>query len=585
MKKRAQSPDAFTYTILFRGFSLNSKLPNAVSKAVALYHNMSSLGARVEPSIIHTNAVLQVCARGNDLTSLWSIVNVMPEEGPNAANHVTFTTIFNAIRASIDLSPDIRDPKTGRSMASEESIVQSRQLWADVVKRWRNGDLIIDENLVCAMGRLLLIGSRPQDWDDTFSLVEQTMNIRRELPSLRSGETGFENDKWEPPLLGNRERKAVAESEIDAGREYSHISQHNTSSMGYAQPSNKTVSLIMEACEKMAVKRAAAHYWALLTRKEGYGITPDSANCHTYLRIMRTARASAEAVKFIREEMAHLAPEHKTYRIAMSTCVRNVLSPNVMTEAGELMDLMSSRSRDLDIKSCCMWMELGLSRPDGNDTLVAVERLGPQMINLKTAFERAAERGDELEKEAVLKLMRLMVGGINRILQLNVAREEAREEYQLRMNKLSALITRFTGAKKPMTPESISALRKEKKLARKASQEKRVRTRSKITMNMDSNQRTTAEQEQSGSNEEAPPKEPFKFQFPSPDTSSDGGPFQIRYGPHKFIAKRKDSPPSVLSFGVKGSLKHRGALKNGVARERGASRTNAAGRTRRVARF
>jgi hypothetical protein len=585
MKKRAQFPDAFTYTILFRGFSHNSKLPSAVSKAVALYHNMSSLGARIEPSIIHTNAVLQVCARGNDLTSLWSIVNVMPDAGPNAANNVTFTTIFNAMKASIDLSPDIRDPKTGRSMASEESIVQSRQLWDDVVKRWRNGDLIIDEDLVCAMGRLLLIGSRPQDWDDTFSLVEQTMNVKRKAPSLRNRKPGQGADEWEPPLLGNRERKAVVEHDPDAGREYSHISLHNTASLGYARPSNKTLSLIMEACEKMAVKRAASQYWELFTSHDGYGITPDSANCHTYLRIMRTARASAEAVKFIREEMAHLAPEHKTFRIAMSTCVRNVLSPNVMLEAGELMDLMARRSRDLDIKSCCMWMELGLSRPDGKDTLVAVERLGPQMINLKLVFERAAESGDGTQQEALLKLMRLMVGGINRVLQLNVVREKESEDFQLRSSKLSALITKFTGAKKPISPEFVGALRKTKKLARKASQEKRVRTRNKITENMDSNRNPRTEEVQQASKVEVPRKEVFKFQFPTPDTSDKGGPFQIRYGPHKFIAKRKELPSSVSSFGVKGSLTHRGPLRNGAGGGKSAGRTNAAGRTRRVARF
>lgn len=61
-----------------------------------------------------------------------------------------------------------------------------RKLWGDVVGRWRKGDLIVDQPLVCAMGRLLLLGSRRSRWEDVFALVEQTMNIPRWKPGTES---------------------------------------------------------------------------------------------------------------------------------------------------------------------------------------------------------------------------------------------------------------------------------------------------------------------------------------------------------------------------------------------------------------
>ena len=62
MKKRAQIPNAKTYTIIFRGCaqSLHPKL--AVSEATRIYNFMLNLGS-LKPNTIHMNAVLEVCAR------------------------------------------------------------------------------------------------------------------------------------------------------------------------------------------------------------------------------------------------------------------------------------------------------------------------------------------------------------------------------------------------------------------------------------------------------------------------------------------------------------------------------------------
>jgi hypothetical protein len=494
MKKRAQRPDAYTFSILLNGLARSTaKVPTAVAKALSLYHGMSGPASQIPPNIIHTNAALSVCARANDMDALWSIANSIPETGPNTADKVTFTTIFNALKADAGAGSYL-DAKTRRPIASPATIIQARQLWGGIVTRWRSGDIIMDENLACAMGRLLLIGGRPQDWDDVLSLVEQTTGIRRRAPTLRSGRKRDEDDaELSPSVVGNIPRKAIDEYEPDAGSEFAPVVHNRStndrsmiskstrgSSLMFATPSNKTLSLVMESCEKMELKKAATKYWECFTSQNGLRINPDPANCHTYLRIMRVAKSSNEAVEFLRTAMKHIPPQAKTYRIAMSTCVRNMLSRNVMTEAADLMDMMTNRLGRLDLTTCCMWMEIGLTSPHGKDTLVAVERLGPQQINLPRIYKE----GDKYVKWVVLKLLRLMSSGINRILDQDLVRAERREEMVARMRKIDGYITRWTEeANVPLSREEVLVVREKKKLKRYAKIEQRERIRSKILAN------------------------------------------------------------------------------------------------------
>jgi hypothetical protein len=184
MKKRAQFPDSYTYTIILRGLSINAHLSGVLSKALSVYHSLSAPNSRVEPSIIHTNAALRVCARALDMDALWGIAGKIPESGPQAANATTYLTIINAVRQNLLLDPPKGETAEETAERRERGIVEGRRLWEGIVARWRNADLKIDEELVCGMGRLLLIGSRPRDWDDVLSLLEQTMDIPRLVPRL-----------------------------------------------------------------------------------------------------------------------------------------------------------------------------------------------------------------------------------------------------------------------------------------------------------------------------------------------------------------------------------------------------------------
>src|SRR5271167_2783318 len=98
MKKRGQKPDGHTYTILFRGMAEFTHYPQTLSKALSIYHSMDAENSPVQPNVIHTNAILKVCSRANDMDALFGIVAKLRRKGLRAPNNLTFTTILNAIR-------------------------------------------------------------------------------------------------------------------------------------------------------------------------------------------------------------------------------------------------------------------------------------------------------------------------------------------------------------------------------------------------------------------------------------------------------------------------------------------------------
>lgn len=182
MKKRAQQPDSHTYTIIFRGCALHRNPTQALAKAMSIYHSMFAQNSLVKPNTIHMNAMLKMCAKAQDIDALFGIAAQMPETGLRAPNNLSYTTIFNALRMYTT-----NDQRSNLTPAQKEHnrqkvILDARRMWSDITNSWRKGAIWVDEELVCAMGRILLMGGE-RDWDDVFSLLEQTMNIPRQFPS------------------------------------------------------------------------------------------------------------------------------------------------------------------------------------------------------------------------------------------------------------------------------------------------------------------------------------------------------------------------------------------------------------------
>lgn len=447
MKKRGQFPDSYSYVIILRGLANPPVHSATVGKALSVYHSLASPNSRVVQSIIHTNAALKVCSRAHDMDSLWGIASRIPERGPGAADNFTFTTILNAIRENALLESGPRQDADHIAAQRERAVVEGRRIWGDIVGKWRAGSLIVDEELVCSMGRLLLIGMRPRDWDDVLSLIEQTMDIPRLAAKL-----GTQARKAEH-LSIPRDLKDAMESEEDGEHlvgEFDRdlVRSKRGGSAAFVRPGNNTLSLLVEACIKMVSPKVADQYWQLLTAKDGHGLSPDLDNLHMYLRLLRQSRGSARAVEALRNEVVdkNLTPLRKTFRIAMSTCVRDKNNRNVMKNAAAILDMMESNISELDAKTLVMYLDLAISSGSGPVISEAIWRLGPHVQNLKSQLSYGLDgsrgRTNEADADETLLLFRTIVGAIDHLLNKSMVPKEDHTAWAQRRSKLAAYLTR-----------------------------------------------------------------------------------------------------------------------------------------------
>ncbi|KAI4130523.1 MAG: hypothetical protein LQ347_003335, partial [Umbilicaria vellea] len=417
------------------------------------------------------------------MDALYGVAARLPTHGAGAADNLTFTIILNAVRHAAWIFDGSKISETSEDTAKRRhrAAMEGRRMWDDVIRRWRKGDIWIDEELVCAMGRLLLISRHPQDLDAVLSLVEQTMAIPRAIPLLNTperrsvapvparlfqkssrrprepglnksvmeeeqeeDEDGYEEEQQEKGLdkVGEEQLKEEA---VEDGSEYNedktdniHLHQtdqpdqppqldetlesfgastidptlnsspvisdseftpvdishaqvfspqtRRTQPVTYVRPGNNTLSLLVDACVGMYADRAAQDYWGRLTAAVpdgGFGIQPDAENYFMYLRLLRLQRASRLAIELLEEKLgsanAHVDKSGmlvlgpitskygsdlavpKTFRIAMSACVRCRTDPHALGHAMRLLRLMQARLPEPDPVVLRMYLDVAAS--------------------------------------------------------------------------------------------------------------------------------------------------------------------------------------------------------------------------------
>ncbi|KAH8821610.1 hypothetical protein F5884DRAFT_716720 [Xylogone sp. PMI_703] len=480
MKKRAQQPDSHTYTIIFRGCAVHPNSAQALAKAMSIYHSMFAQNSAVKPNTIHMNAMLKMCAKAQDMDALFGVAAQMPEIGLRAPNNLSYTTIFNALRLHTindqrsDLTPSQKE------LNCRKVILDSRRMWSDITKLWHKGEIWIDEELVCAMGRILLMGDR-RDWDDIFSLLEQTMNIPRQFPRQEHAmppgvETASQMQKSlsgdvlpYPPETVN-ELAAVQEDHSSISiDEFSSSnlpkSQSNTS-VAYAKPGQNTISLAIDALLKLRFKSYADQYWDIFINQ--YKIKSDAENFHAYLRILRISRASSQAVEIL-EKMDLDEMKPKTFRIAMSTCERDKNNPNAFANAGKILDFMERALEVPDINTLIAYLRVAISAAtkaekstpqgqldltkyaQGTQILRAVQRVNPFFVNLKSyaSFGDPAKLGSRLPianaefVDSFQQLIRKIISSIDLLMNKGLVQQNLHKGLDTERRKLTAFVTRF----------------------------------------------------------------------------------------------------------------------------------------------
>ncbi|KAL8939773.1 MAG: hypothetical protein Q9216_003160 [Gyalolechia sp. 2 TL-2023] len=456
MKKRAQPPDAQTYTLLLRGLSWHPHPQESLPRALKIYHSMYAHNCPVQPNIIHTNAALKVCALAKDMDALWGVAAKLPTRGSGAADNLTFTILLNAIR-TVAWQADEALPDEGpveKSLRRQRAVLQGRRLWEEIIPRWRAGDVWIDEQLVCAMGRLLLLGSTERDHDDVLSLAEQVMAIPRQKQRLPGFEQPPDTGEQRPTgsaAIDSEESSTSVNAEInedsikadektwslreeDASSQpqsqpvptltpglanvFRHRPISNTPSISNARPGRNTLSLILDACIRLHAIKPAQAYWGHLTDPSGsYKILPDSENYHMYLRLLRVQRASKLALALLRDMhsgdlkgMKMIQP--KTFRIAMSCCVRDKMNANVLFHAQGVLDVMYKSFEQPDVKTCEMYLELvsAVAKRDFRSSISALRTLEPGMRLLKNWINYGMGDVGDGDARSVYDLARSVVG-------------------------------------------------------------------------------------------------------------------------------------------------------------------------------
>jgi len=492
MKKRAQFPDGHTYSIIFNGCSMHPQPQHALAKALPIYYSMMSEKSPIKPTVVHVNAVLKLCARALNTDAMLAIAAEMPSEGVGSPNNLTYTTIFNALRyfAAGGFRSTLT-PMQKRNNA-KMAMLEARRLWVDVTKRWGQGDIFVDEEMVSAFGRLLLLGSA-RDKDDILSLIEQTMNIPRQVPRLgtvarrkvdplaaKPDPSPDAGEGIPPDNLASVQSSGENQSDLTAVDQFRPVKPPSSGKSGlFAKPGQNSLSLVLEALLEMKLKEPAQKYWQIFTTK--HNIQPDRENFHAYLRILRVARSSNEAVNvLLRMPMQDL--KHSTFRIAMAACRRDKLNRNAFANGGRLLDLMQTALRQPDIPFLEDYVELAITAPayskkvsssgknelskleQGKQILRALDRLNPSMLNLKALlnFEdpRLAKKTPLERRElvdSILSLTTKMISSYDLLMNKAMVPRDFYGPLSAQRNKLAAFVTRHKQTKRLLTKEKHDA--------------------------------------------------------------------------------------------------------------------------------
>jgi hypothetical protein len=344
MKKRAQLPDAKTFTIIFRGCARSDHPKLAVAEAIRLYHTML-IDKRLQPNSIHLNAVIQVCARAGDIDSMFSILSTADEKA-RSPSAFTYTSIFNALRAKLERPGVAGVDREQVDQEIKQTIQRCQSIWEEVVSKWRSGKVVIDEELVCSLGRVLLLGDRSHNLQ-ILDLIEQTMCI----PKL---------DISEKSLLESPGNSIQLDQDItmkNLARSGPSKKVPNTSIV-YATPGRNTLSLVLTAMTNVKRPKIGYEYWNLFI--DHYGTLPDSENWHRMLRMLRVSRSSALSADMLLV-IPHRYIAAKTFRIALSTCLRDNMNPNAVTNARKMVDTMVKMLKEPDLLALRTYVRIAVA--------------------------------------------------------------------------------------------------------------------------------------------------------------------------------------------------------------------------------
>ncbi|KAK6526912.1 hypothetical protein TWF281_010108 [Arthrobotrys megalospora] len=438
MKKRGVKPDSYTYLRLLNGLADNAAtMPSALGRALTVYYSLTAPSSDVKASIMHTNAALKVCAQAKDVDAMWDIAERIPDKGRGQADTLTFTTLLNGIRNSID----------GDSL--DRSITEGRELWENILLKWQAGELEMDEGLGCAMARLLLKSVKAEDWDEVLSLCHDVFGVPRLIPKIgtkarkllpirdKGKKESLEEEDMDEVKMGMQgmtadlkgrigdaitavgakgrrdevEEGFAEEVEVEEGEgtdepilglnpsKMDNTTALITSQIPAAKPAirNNGLSVILETCLSLRAYDTAANYWDLIT--ESYNVLPDRDNYHNRMRCLSMQGDSAACLAVV-EEMIKKGVElnQHLFFIAMNGCRRNKKVAG-FNDAFRLLDLMQREAIDITSKVLIAFIRAATVTEDVGAMRQAWMKIGPGLFNIHKLIDPKDKSIEKIGKD------------------------------------------------------------------------------------------------------------------------------------------------------------------------------------------
>lgn len=314
MKRRNQTPDAFTYGTIFSGLGQHPRPRAVVKQAYNLYRRMQD-SSKIEPNILNVNMMISITGRAGDMERFWSVIRDIPESGPCSATSATYQSIFEALRHRMI---DQVDTEGGIASDPLELLRAAQAVWSAAIDAWGRGTLEMNDDVVCSMVKVLNAVPAVSVSDQVFSLIEQTTGVKRPQKPIPN----------------------KAESEYDYYEVYQSVK--NQPYVVMVEPNNRILMGILEACSRSGRKSVAQYYWDVFTGQNGFRIIPDVPVLKQYLRVLRIARSSADAVALVMNWHDPYTLANPVFVIAMAACQRNAWRPGVLAESAKLYEFRKS---------------------------------------------------------------------------------------------------------------------------------------------------------------------------------------------------------------------------------------------------
>lgn len=184
MKRRGFQPVASTYATLLKGYGTITDWPQ-YTKQLENVHNIFAgfkeymeVVQRDDPksselTSIPTNMYLKVLGKAGLYQKMYDVFNDVPDEGPLAADSVTFTTVFRGLYERVSMPGVDSKEKVGLTNASD-----ARFIWKRCTKLIEKGQVAVDAHLLATLCKVLSLG-RPSDQLLAFDVIRDWAGLSK----------------------------------------------------------------------------------------------------------------------------------------------------------------------------------------------------------------------------------------------------------------------------------------------------------------------------------------------------------------------------------------------------------------------